>query len=108
MRHYSAQSVSAVEEREIAQVLAIKGEQIECIEPWLTATKQQVLELRISFSVQANYLAIEHCALCTTLQRESTVQCWEGFELIPVAGSQPATIVFDIRERAITVPLDLE
>ena len=50
-------------------------------------TKQQVPELRISFSVQADYLAIEHCAFSSALQRESAVQRREGFELVPVAGN---------------------
>jgi ribosomal protein L29 len=59
--------------RQITQLLTVTREQVECVEARLTATKEQVLELRISFSVQADYLAIEHGTFGVALQRESAV-----------------------------------
>jgi len=82
MRHYFAQLMLAVGKREIAQVLTVAREQVKSIEARLTAAKQQVRELRISFSVQANNLAIEHCAFGSTLQRESAVQCRKDFSTV--------------------------
>src|SRR5215471_12940391 len=48
-----------------------------CIEARLTATEEQVSELRISFSVQADYLTIEHCAFGAALQWKREIEVGE-------------------------------
>src|SRR5215475_12167540 len=108
MRYYAQKPVLPVNERKVAQVFAVTVEQVKSIEARLTTPKQQVLELRISFSVQADYLAIEHCAFDSALQRKRETEVREGFELVAIARHQFAAAIFDVRERAETIPLDLE
>ena len=87
----------AFAERQIAQVFAIAGEQIECIESRFPTAEHQVSELRIALFVQANNLAIQHATFGAALYRESDIQSREGFELVPIARHQPATAILDIR-----------
>ena len=72
--NHPSEPVLAFREREVTQLLTVAREQVESVEARFTATKEQVLELRISFSIEADYLAIEHCAVGSALQRESAVQ----------------------------------
>ena len=56
--------------------------------------------------IQANDFSIEHGNLGTALQRKSKIQGWEGLELVPVAGDEPAMAIFEVCQGAKAVPLD--
>jgi hypothetical protein len=93
---------------QVAQVLAVAEQQIKSVVARLTSAKQQVCELRSACVIQANDLSIEHSILGAALQRKSTIQGGKGPKLVPVAGDQPATAIFEVRQGAKAVPLDLK
>ena len=69
----ATQLLLPISEGQVAQVLAIRQQQIKGVVARLTSVKEQVLELRIASIVQANDLSIQNGILGVAFQRNSKI-----------------------------------
>jgi len=103
----ATQPMLSISKRQVAQVLAVREQQIKGAVARVTSAKEQVFELRIARLVQANDLSIQNGILGVALLRKSKIESREGLELVPVAGDQPALFILEVCQGAKTIPLDL-
>ena len=73
-----------IRERQVAQVLAIREQQIKGVVAQLTSAKEQVFELGIARFIQANDLSIQNGILGVALLRESKIESREGLNSFPL------------------------
>ena len=101
------QASFAFDQRQHPQITAPKPQQIEGNEVLRGTPSEQFIELRLSFSIEMNDLAIDN-GFAGQRIRDTGRQCVEGFVDVPLPGDQFATFWCHVGERPKAIVFQLK